>query len=43
MKLNINGSQRIDVMPEHTSTGRVDQDVTSCPDGKVGERLLSIQ
>src|SRR6266404_8874195 len=26
-----------------TGTDRVDQDVTSCPDGKVGERLLPIQ
>src|SRR2546421_12608768 len=43
MKVNIDGSQRIEVMPEQTSTGSVDQDMTSCPDGKVGERLLSIQ
>ena len=26
-----------------TGTDRVDQDVTSCPDGKVGECLLSFQ
>jgi len=43
IKVNINGSQRIEVMSEQTNTGSVDQDVTSCPEGKVGERLLSIQ
>jgi hypothetical protein len=43
LKVNINGRHSIEVMPEQTSTGRVDQDVTSCPEGKVGERLLSIQ
>ncbi len=43
LKVNINARHSIEVMPEQTSTGRVDQDVTSCPEGKVGERLLSIQ